>query len=198
MVECRTRTKKDGGKYTNCYDEKSKPKPVEKAKPLAKAKPVEKAKPKPKLKVVEVVKPKVSEKAKAIIAAGKITNRLDDLPQELQDKIMKHRDEAIKTKKPTEPDEYSLGYATYPEMSMTTTTLNDSFMKEIFYRLLTDDEDNFKTPLIRKRLYNKIMRANAEEMASIISSYVNRNSSKRIFYFAEQRFLKQFAYKTLK
>ena len=196
MVECRTRPKKDGGKYTNCYDEKPKAKSVAKAK----AKPVEKAKakPKPKLKVVEVVKPKVSEKAKAIIAAGKITNRLDDLPQELQDKIMKHKDEAEKPKKPTEPDEYSLGYATYPEMSMTTTTLNDSFMKEIFYRLLTDDEDNFKTPLIRKRLYNKIMRANAEEMASIISSYVNRNSSKRIFYFAEQRFLKQFAYKTLK
>ena len=80
MVECRTRTKKDGGKYTNCYDEKSKPKPVEKAK----------AKPKPKLKVVEVVKPKVSEKAKAIIAAGKITNRLDDLPDDLINKINKN------------------------------------------------------------------------------------------------------------
>ena len=90
MVECRTRPKKDGGKYTICYDEKPK------AKPVAKAKPVEKAKPKPKLKVVEVVKPKVSEKAKAIIAKGKTTNRLDDLPQELQDKIMKHKDEADK------------------------------------------------------------------------------------------------------
>ena len=106
MVECRTRPKKDGGKYTICYDEKSKAKPLAKAKPKPKlkvvedvkpkAKPVAKAKPKPKLKVVEVVKPKVSEKAKAIIAAGKITNRLDDLPQELQDKIMKYKDEADK------------------------------------------------------------------------------------------------------
>ena len=100
MVECRTRPKKDGGKYTICYDEKPKPKPKEKVKPVAKAKPVEKAKPvakakpKPKLKVVEVVKPKVSEKAKAIIAKGKITNRLDALPDDLINKIKK---EAIET-----------------------------------------------------------------------------------------------------
>jgi hypothetical protein len=135
MVECRTRPKKVGGKYTICYDEKPKPKP--------KAKPVAKAKPKPKLKVV---------------------------------------------------DSYSLGDG----MSMTTTSLNDSVMKEIFYRILTDYEDNFKTPLIKKRLYNKIMKANAEEMASIIESYFNPNSSKRINYFTQQRFLKDFAYKTLK
>jgi hypothetical protein len=49
---------------------------------------------KPKLKIVEVIKPKVSEKAKKIIAAGKTTNRLEDLPSELTSKIMEHKKEA--------------------------------------------------------------------------------------------------------
>ena len=53
-------------------------------------KPEAKPKPKPKLKVVE---PKVSEKAKAILAKGKITNRLDDLPEELKGKIMQMKEE---------------------------------------------------------------------------------------------------------
>jgi hypothetical protein len=104
MVECRTRAKKDGGKYTICYNEKSKAKP----KPKPKLKVIEAPKPKskPKLKVVEAEKPKakrkpklkvieapVSEKAKKIIAAGKTTNRLDDLPDVLKDKIMQMKEE---------------------------------------------------------------------------------------------------------
>ena len=105
MVECRTRPKKDGGKYKICYDEKPKAKPLAKAKPKPKlkvvedvkpkAKPVAKAKPKPKLKVVEVVKPKVSEKAKAIIAAGKTTNRLEALPDDLINKIKQETIETV-------------------------------------------------------------------------------------------------------
>ena len=100
------------------------------------------------------------------------------------------------TKKQDTTDSYSLG--TYPDMSMTTTNLNNQVVKEVFYRILTDYKDNFKTPLIKKRLYNKIMKANAEEMASLIQRAFNPNYPKRMNPFTKDRFLKDFAYKTLK
>ena len=72
------------------------------------------------------------------------------------------------------------------------TQLGSQVVRETFFRMLTDYEDNFKTKAAKTKLYNQIQKANTGEMAGLIKKYFNRNSSKRIDHFAKQRFLKDF------
>ena len=136
---------------------------------------------------------KIEAKAKGLVGYSKL--RKDELIKLLQDKP---KASEKPTKKQDTTDSHSLGYGTNPPMSMTTTSLNSQVVKEVFYRILTDYKDNYKTPLLKKRLYNKIMKANAEEMASLIETSFNPNNPKRINHFTKEKFLKDFAYKTLK
>jgi len=72
------------------------------------------------------------------------------------------------------------------------TQLRNQVVKETFFRIITAFKDNFKTNSAKTKLYNKIQKANAGEMAGLIKNYFNPNSPKRIDHFAEQRFLKDF------
>jgi hypothetical protein len=74
----------------------------------------------------------------------------------------------------------------------TTDQLLSPIMKNLFIKIMTADENNYKTPLIKKRFENKIKKANAEEFAKIIRFEFNPNRSKRINFFAKEKFLKDF------
>ena len=72
------------------------------------------------------------------------------------------------------------------------TQLGNQVVKETFFRIITDYKDNFKSKVAKTKLYNLIQKANTGEMAGLIKKYFNPNSPKRIDYFAQQRFLKDF------
>jgi hypothetical protein len=72
------------------------------------------------------------------------------------------------------------------------TQLGNQVVKETFFRIITDDKDNFKTKSAKTKLYNQIQKANAGEMADLIKKYFNPNSPKRFDYFAKRNFLKDF------
>jgi hypothetical protein len=94
--------------------------------------------------------------------------------------------------KPIESDEYILDRSSSGTIIASPSQLGNQVVKETFFRIITENEDNFKTKASKTTIYNKIQKADAEEMASLIQQYFSPNSPKRINFFKKEKFLKDF------
>jgi hypothetical protein len=94
----------------------------------------------------------------------------------------------FKSKAPTkEPDEYIIGSTGSKRVYMTPSQLRSQTTREIFIRMLRSN-GAFKSQAADTKLYNKMKKADAEEMASIL-----RDNMDKVEYFTRQKFFKDFA-----
>jgi len=94
----------------------------------------------------------------------------------------------FKKKAPTKkPDEYRIGDTGGNFVYMTPSQLESQTTREIFIRMLRSN-GAFKSQAADTKLYNRMKRADAEEMASIL-----RENMDKVEYFTRQKFFKDFA-----
>ena len=89
-------------------------------------------------------------------------------------------------------EDYLLDRSSKGRIIASPSQLGNQVVKETFFRIITADEDNFKTKASKTKIYNTIQKADAEEMASLILQYFNPNSRKRVNFFTKEKFLKDF------
>lgn len=90
---------------------------------------------------------------------------------------------------PKKKAEYIVGESGSNYVYMTANQLESSMILEVFIRMLRDN-DAFKSKSQDTRLYNKMKKADAEEMADII-----RQNQKKVNYFTREKFFKDFGRK---
>jgi hypothetical protein len=75
-------------------------------------------------------------------------------------------------------------------------SLENQVIKETFYRMVTDDDNNFNSASKKTKIRNQIMKANGSEMADLIQKILNPNSKYRVNFFTQERFIKTFGERT--
>ena len=103
-------------------------------------------------------------------------------------------------RKKKDPDDLKFS----PELSvngtffMSRSVLESSTSKNLFFSIITENKDNFKTTTIKTSLRNQIMKADAEEMRDLIEKYFNPDSGIKIDNFAKEGFILQGGYRIKK
>jgi hypothetical protein len=68
--------------------------------------------------------------------------------------------------------------------------LERQVVKTKFYRIITDDKDNFKSASAKTKLKNQIDKANGIEMADLFNKFFSPNASYRFNWFAKEELIK--------
>jgi len=129
-------------------------------------------------------KPKAEKKPKAVAKKADLPVP-PPTPKKAEDKKEAHKPEAPAKKKTN--DEYKIGESGSKIIYMTASQLNNPTTTEIFIRMLRSN-DAFKSQAADTKLYNKMKKADPEEL-----SYIMRDNMNKVNYFTRQKFFKDFA-----